>query len=190
MKVEIISEETLFEEFFHIDKAHLRFEHFDGTMSKEVSRFTIQKTDAIAVLVYHVTRKAYILVKQFRYPPFHHPIDPWLTEIVAGGKEEGESDIIAATREVKEEIGYTPLQLSKIITCYVSPGILNERVTIFLAEVDDTTKVSKGGGAKGEDEDIQLVWLPKEEAHQWLESQTVGDAKTIIALQWHLNCEL
>jgi len=189
MKVEIISEETPFEEFFHINKAHLRFEHFDGTMSKEVSRFSIQKSDAIAVLVYHITRIAYILVKQFRYPPYHHHVDPWLTEIVAGGKEDGESDIDAAKREVKEEIGYTPLKLSKITTCYVSPGILNERVAIFLAEVDDTTKVSNGGGAKGEDEDIELIWIQKDDALQWLESQAVGDAKTIIALQWHLNRE-
>lgn len=187
MKVDIIKEELPFEEFFKIYKGHLRFEHFDGSMSKTVTRYSLEKSDAVAVLIYHVTKDAYILVRQFRYPPVHHKIDPWLFEIVAGGKEEKEDDETAAKREVKEETGYETINIEKICTCYVSPGIMNERVTIFIAEVDESTRINEGGGAKGEDEDIELTWIQKKDAQEWMESQTIGDAKTIIALQWHLN---
>ncbi len=189
MKVEMISEEIPFDEFFKIYKAQLRFEHFDGSMSEIVTRYNFDKPEAVAVLVYHVTQDAYILVRQFRYPPLRHTVDPWLTEIVAGGRDEVESEMEAAKREVEEEIGYIPLRLEKITTCYVSPGIMSERVAIFLAEVDESSKVNNGGGNKGEDEDIQLVWLLRKDAPAWQESQMVGDAKTIIALQWHLNRE-
>lgn len=184
--VEIIKEEMAFEEFFSIYRAHLKFEHFDGSMSQEVTRYSFEKTDAVAVLVYHISKDAYILVRQFRYPPLHQNVDPWLVEIVAGGVENDENESEAAKREVVEEIGYTPLRLKRITKCYVSPGLMNERVAIFFAEVDESSKVDNGGGAKGEDEDIELTWIPRSESLHWMESQTVGDAKTIIALQWHL----
>ena len=187
MKVDIVKEEVPFEEFFKIYKADLHFEKFDGSMSKKVTRYSFEKSDAVAVLIYHVSRDAYILVRQFRYPPVHHDVDPWLIEIVAGGKEENESDAAAATREVEEETGFKPLRLEKICTCYVSPGLMNERVTIYLAEVDDSSIVSEGGGALGEDEDIELVWVPRNDADSWMKEQKVGDAKTIIAMQWHLK---
>lgn len=186
-KLDLINEEIVYEEFFKVYEAQLRFEQFNGSMSNEVTRYSFYKSDAVAVLVYHTTKDAYILVRQFRYPPVHHNVDPWLIEIVAGGIEKGEEPENSAAREVKEEIGYYPLRMEKITTCYVSPGMMSERVTIFLAEVNDDNKISKGGGAKAEDEDIEMVWIPRADALNWLTSQTVGDAKTIIALQWHLN---
>ena len=67
----------------------------------------------------------------------------------------------------------------------MSPGILNERIHLFVAYVDESSKINEGGGVKHEDEDIELIWISKSEAMHWLEHQQVGDAKTIIALQWH-----
>ena len=185
MKVEIVSDETPFDEFFHIRKSKLKHENFDGSMSREIIRYSFEKPDAVAVLVYHRSLDSYILVRQFRFPLMNHKIDPWMTEIVAGGISEGEDEISAAHREVIEEIGYAPLKLEKIFRFYVSPGILNERVTLFLAEVDESSKVDKGGGLKHEDEDIMLIWIPREEAMDWVKEQFVGDAKSIIAIQWH-----
>lgn len=185
MKIDIIREETPFDEFFHIRKTLLQFENFDGSMSPEVTRYSFEKTDAIAVLVYHLSRDAYILVRQFRFPLLQHKIDPWMTEIVAGGIADGEDEVTAAHREVIEEIGYASMHLEKIDFFYVSPGILNERIHLFFAQVDESSKVSEGGGAEHEDEDIELIWIPRAESMDWLAAQPVNDAKTIIALQWH-----
>jgi 8-oxo-dGTP pyrophosphatase MutT (NUDIX family) len=79
-----------------------------GHLSPEVTRYSFSKWDAVAILVYHTTRDAYILVKQMRYPPTHHGVDPWMTEIVAGGISPGENEEDAAYREVIEEVGYKP----------------------------------------------------------------------------------
>jgi GDP-mannose pyrophosphatase NudK len=189
MKINIIREEIPFDEFFHIRKTHLQFENFDGTMSPDVTRYSFEKSDAIAVLVYHVSKDAYILVRQFRFPLVQHQIDPWMTEIVAGGISAGEDEVTAARREVLEEIGYDTMKLEKISFFYVSPGILNERVHLFFAHVDESSKVNEGGGEENEDEDIELIWLPRSEAMKWVETQRIGDAKTIIALQWHFQKE-
>jgi nudix-type nucleoside diphosphatase (YffH/AdpP family) len=187
MKVDLIKEEIPFDEFFKIYRADLKFEKFDGTMSQKVTRYSFEKPDAVAVLIYHVSKDAYVLVRQFRYPPMHHDVDPWLYEIVAGGKEENEDEEVAAQREVEEETGFRVLKLERICQCYVSPGLMSERVTIFVAEVDDSTQTGNGGGAEGEDEDIELVWISRDNAYQWMNQQHVGDAKTIISLQWHLR---
>ncbi|HZV70135.1 MAG TPA: NUDIX hydrolase [Saprospiraceae bacterium] len=187
MKIDIISDEVPFDEFFNVRKTKLRFENFDGTMSEAVTRYSFEKTDAIAVLVYHRSKDAYILVRQFRFPLVQHKIDPWMTEIVAGGISEGENEVAAAQREVIEETGYSLISIEKISFFYVSPGILNERIHLFLGNVDESSRINAGGGVKHEDEDIELVWIPRSEAMRWLEKQTIGDAKTIVALQWHFR---
>jgi ADP-ribose pyrophosphatase len=179
------TEEILFDEFFEVQKSLLQFQRFDGTLSAEVTRYSFSKWDAVAILVYHTEKDAYILVRQMRYPPTHHGIDPWITEIVAGGISPGEDEEEAGFREVIEETGYQPSSMSKVMQFYVSPGIMSERITLFYAEVDETTRVNEGGGLLHEDEDIELVWLPKNEALSWLAEQQIGDAKTLIALQWH-----
>lgn len=185
MEVNKHKEDTLFDEFFEVKRGLLQFERFDGTMSPEVIRYSFSKWDAVAVLVYHTERDAYILVKQMRYPPTHHGIDPWLTEIVAGGISPGEDEEAAGIREVVEEIGYRPRSMQRIMRFYVSPGIMSERITLFYAEVNEALKLHNGGGLLQEDEDIQLVWVPKSKAMEWLSQQAIGDAKTTIALLWH-----
>jgi hypothetical protein len=68
---------------------------------------------------------------------------------------------------------------------YVSPGIMSERITLFYAEVDDSCRLNDGGGLLDEDEDIQLIWVPRAEAITWLGQQKIGDSKTLVALMWH-----
>lgn len=179
------TEEIVFNEFFEVRKSVLQFERFDGGMSPEVRRYSFSKWDAVGILVYHTERDAYILVRQMRYPPTHHGIDPWITEIVAGGISPGEDEEVAAWREVVEETGYEPPFMQKVNRFYASPGIMSERITLYYTEVDEAHKIHQGGGVEHEDEDIQLVWLLRTEALAWLSQQPIGDAKTILALQWH-----
>jgi ADP-ribose pyrophosphatase len=179
-----IREEAPFREFFEVRKGTLRFERFDGTMSEEVVRYSFSKWDAVGILVYHRGKDAFLMVRQFRYPPVHHGIDPWMTEIVAGGISPGEEEEAAAAREVEEEVGYVPLTMQRIMRFYVSPGIMSERITLYFAEVDESSRVNDGGGVAHEDEDIEIVPVPRRDALHWLATHDVGDAKTIIALQW------
>ncbi len=185
MKVIHHSEEILFDEFFEVRRGVLQFEKFDGTYSPEVTRYSFAKWDAVAILVYHTAYDAYLLVRQMRYPPTHQGIDPWIIEIVAGGISPGEDEREAAIREVEEEIGYKPITFERIMHFYVSPGIMSERIALYYAEVDESTKVNEGGGLLHEDEDIEIIRLPRENATSWIAEQTIGDAKTILALLWH-----
>ncbi|MBL0008670.1 MAG: hypothetical protein IPP25_16235 [Saprospiraceae bacterium] len=67
-------EETLFDEFFEVRRGILQFERFDGTLSPEVTRYSFSKWDAVAVLVYHKERDAYILVKQIAHTSWYQSL--------------------------------------------------------------------------------------------------------------------
>ena len=185
MKVELIEEKVILDEFFEVHKGKLKFERFDGAMSPEVTRYSFTKSDAVAVLLYHTVEDAYLLVRQMRYPPLRQQVNPWLIEIVAGGMADGEDAADAAMREVEEETGYKPKSMERLMQFYVSPGIMSERITLFFAEIDDHARINNGGGAIHEDEDVELVRIPREDAMRWIEEQEIGDAKTILAIQWH-----
>src|SRR6202042_1911652 len=70
-----------------------------------------------------------LLIRQYR-----HAVGQYLWELVAGHKEPNESFAEGAGRELEEEAGYTAKKLRKLLEIFPSPGLLSERMEIFLAE--------------------------------------------------------
>lgn len=180
MKIEIIEEKVIFNEYFEVKRASLRHQRFDGTLTPEITRYCYEKNDAVAGLIYHQEKDTLLFVKQFRYPSFRHG-RPWLTEIVAGGVDIGETAEQAMIREVKEEVGYHPNHIEWLHQMYVSPGSFSERIDLFYLEVSEEDRIDAGGGLLDEDEDLELVWIPTKDAEKWMYEEIV-DAKTLIAL--------
>jgi len=58
---------------------------------------------------------------------------------------------------------------------------------VYYAEVGKTSRVSAGGGLPGEHEDIRILPMSPEEARAALREGTLGDAKSIVGLQWFLT---
>ncbi len=104
-------------------------------------------------------------------------IEEWLLEIPAGTAAPGESPEQTAFRELEEETGYTAHRLQKLLDFLPSPGVSDERMTLFLAR-----ELVPGPARPEADEQIELAPLSQEEAMSALESGTIRDAKTLIAL--------
>lgn len=186
MRIDLLEEEVIFDEFFTVKRASLRHEKFDGSMSEELRRYSFEKNDAVAALIYHREKDAVLLVRQHRYPPMKHGLG-WLVEVVAGGVNEGESPDQAIRREIEEEAGYRVQACTPIHDMYVSPGVFSERIKLYMAEVSGEDRINGGGGADDEDEDIELVWIRGEDVEGWLARNRVLDAKTIVALYHFLH---
>ncbi len=121
-----------------------------------------------------VTEESVILVKQFRYA---YGEELW--EIPAGKLNAGEDPMRAALRELEEETGYCADSLELIFTIYPTPGYSDEKIYIYEAK-----EVAKGSAHPDEDEFLDVVRVPLEEAYAMVQDGRIKDGKTIIALQY------
>lgn len=140
---------------------------------KEVEREVLRHPGAAVVLP--VTRnRNVVLIRQYRYAA-----DEFLLEVPAGTIDPGEEPVETARRELVEETGYFPHRLEKLAEFFPSPGVLEELMHLFAA-----TELELREASPEEDESLELVQLPWDEALALEVGREVRDAKTIIALSY------
>jgi ADP-ribose pyrophosphatase len=100
-----------------------------------------------------------------------------LLEVPAGTIDPGESPAETAARELAEETGYRAGRLRPIREWYVSPGVMSERMYLFLCE-----DLEPGPTAHDLGEEIETLVVPWAEAMAMVVDGRIEDAKTIIAL--------
>jgi ADP-ribose pyrophosphatase len=112
-------------------------------------------------------------------------VDRTLIEIPAGTLEPGEDPRLAAERELAEETGYRAAALAPLHSFYLSPGILDERMHVFVA-----TGLVAGEAAREPGERIENHIVPFREAIEMACDGRIHDAKTIVGLlccqRWRL----
>ncbi len=183
LKVEVEARETALDTFLRVDRLRLRHELFGGGFSDTMTRELLLRPRAVGVLLFDPVLEKVVLVRQIRIGMLDEGQDPWLLELVAGMVESGEQPQEVAARESLEEADLAPQNLVQISEYYNSPGISNERITLFCGRVDSA---GAGGvfGLADEHEDIEVVVLDVEEAVSLVEAGKIHNAMTIIALQW------
>lgn len=112
------------------------------------------------------------LVRQYR-----HPAVRYLLEAPAGTLDDRERPEDGAVRELQEELGLSAGRMEKLSEFFVSPGFCEEKMWVFLA-----TELTQGRQQLEDDENLEVVRLPIEEALEMITSGEIQDAKTIIAL--------
>jgi ADP-ribose pyrophosphatase len=185
-KVIVHTKKRVFDGFFKLEEAEISYEQFNGRMSRPVRRLSLERGDSVAAIIYNRDSRKTFFVNQFKYPTFEKG-PGWIMETVAGMIDEGETPQSALRREVLEETGYTVEAFEHIGSFYVSPGGSSERIILYYAEVSGQSIAGPGGGLESEGEDIETVELSLDELERLLESNSVQDAKTIVAIQWLLR---
>src|SRR5262245_27367854 len=102
-----------------------------------------------------------------------------LWEIPAGTLEPSEPVELAAARELQEETGYIAARLEKLGEFFPSPGVLSERMHLFVAR-----GLTAGPQQLEPDESIVPHVIPWEQALAWAADGTIRDLKTVAALLW------
>jgi ADP-ribose pyrophosphatase len=189
-KVSIEQKRYIFDDVFKVEEVLLRHEKFNGEMSNELRRISLERGDSVAVIVFNLTTDKIILISQFRYPSYKKG-NGWLIETIAGMVDPGEEPEESAGREVQEETGLNISTLEHIATFYPSPGGSSERIHLYYSEVSGEDAKYKGtGGLISEGEDIKAEEFSLEEALSMIKSGEIMDAKTIIGIYWLENRRL
>lgn len=177
----VTTERTLFKGFYEMHELHVRHACYDR-QPIEIKRELMVRPDAVVVLLFDPQLHSVVLIEQFRVGARKAPT-PWLIECVAGLIEPNESPEEVAHREALEEAGTTIKRLKKICEYFPSPGGTDEKITLYIGEVD----ARAAGGVHGldhEGEDILVHHVPVDEALSWLNTGIINNAASIIALQW------
>ena len=138
---------------------------------REFVRETIQHPGA-AVILPLLDDGRVCLLRNYRVA-----VDETLIELPAGTLEEGELPIATAARELAEETGYAAARIEPLAEMLMSPGILNERMHVFLA-----TGLTTGTAALEAGEEIETFVVAWDEALALVDDGRIKDAKTIAAL--------
>jgi ADP-ribose pyrophosphatase len=118
-----------------------------------------------------------VLIRQYR-----HAARQYLWELVAGRIDEGESPRKGAARELIEETGYRAKKFRIFLDFFPSPGFLEERMFILLAE-----DLTSGEANPEEDEKIVTRAFKRQELEQMIQKRVIRDGKTICGLLYYFR---
>jgi ADP-ribose pyrophosphatase len=109
-------------------------------------------------------------------------IDRWHLELPAGTMDKGVAPIELAAIELQEETGYLADNLVLLHTFAMSPGILDEKMHLFLA-----TGLKQGPSARELGEQMHNELLTWSQIDRLLRDGKIADAKTLVGLLWYLR---
>jgi ADP-ribose pyrophosphatase len=131
----------------------------------------IRHPGAAAVVPLDEQRRV-LLVRQFRYAA-----GGWLLEVPAGKLDAGEPPETCAAREVEEETGYRPRELSPMGWIWTTPGFTDERIWLYLARDLEPSRQELQT-----DEVLTVERLPLDEAVEMAATGEIRDGKSVCAL--------
>jgi ADP-ribose pyrophosphatase len=121
-----------------------------------------------------------VMVRQYR-----HAVRRRTLELPAGTREPDEDPLITASRELREETGYSAQQLSELVRFYVSPGWADEELIIYLAK-----DIVAGPSATEPDEDLTLETIAPPDVIDFIRTGDISDSKSIVGLLAWLGIRL
>jgi ADP-ribose pyrophosphatase len=143
----------------------------DGTNH---SRETVVHPGAVVILPL-LPNDRLCLIRNYRIA-----VDEELIELPAGTINAGEDPLETARRELAEETGYRADEFQRLYEFWISPGILSERMHLYLA-----TGLQPGPAALEAGEQIRTQIVSWEEAISLIERGQIRDAKTLVGLLYY-----
>lgn len=181
-RVKLKRMEVLSDDHYVLRKAHFDWRRNDGRW-QDMARESYDRGHGAAVLPVDRARGMVLLVRQFRWPAFEAGWHGLMIETIAGLLD-GDDPQTTVCKEAMEEAGLAIENPRLVYHCFMSPGAVTERLSLFVADYDSTRPRAAGGGMAEEGEDIDVLEMPLDAALAMAAQGGIVDAKTILLLQW------
>jgi nudix-type nucleoside diphosphatase (YffH/AdpP family) len=182
-KVKNIKREILSDNWYTLNKYTYEYQKPDGSWETQ-QREAYDRGNGAAILLYNTKKGSVVLTKQFRMPTYVNGNDDGMMIEVCAGLLDGDNPADCVRKETEEETGYKISNVKKVMQPYMSPGSVTEILYLFVGEYDESMKVSEGGGAEDETENIEVLELDFEKAMDMITTGEINDSKTIMLLQY------
>ncbi|MEH6512258.1 MAG: GDP-mannose pyrophosphatase NudK [Maribacter arcticus] len=182
-KVKDIKREILSDNWYTLNKYTFEYQKADGTWETQ-QREAYDRGNGAAILLYNTKKGSVVLTKQFRMPTYVNGNNDGMMIEVCAGLLDGDNPADCVRKETEEETGYKISNVKKVMQTYMSPGSVTEILYLFVGEYDESMKVSEGGGAEDETENIEVLELNFDKAMDMITTGEINDSKTIMLLQY------
>jgi nudix-type nucleoside diphosphatase (YffH/AdpP family) len=183
MNVKIRKREILSDNWYTLRKVTYDFQKPNGDWETH-EREAYDRGNGATILLYNKQQKTVVLTKQFRLPTYINGNETGMMIEACAGLLDKDNAENCIRKETEEETGYRIRKVEKVFEAYMSPGSVTEILYFFVAEYNKDMKVSDGGGLDDEQENIEVMELPFEEALNMIATGDIKDAKTIMLLQY------
>ncbi|HEX5169020.1 MAG TPA: NUDIX domain-containing protein [Cyclobacteriaceae bacterium] len=182
-QIKNVTTEVVFESRFTLLKVTNDYLLKDGTWQQQ-EREVFEKGSGASILLFNRKNRTVILIRQLRIPAYLNGDKTGMLIETCAGLLDGDKPEECARREALEETGYKITEMKKAFSVYISPGVVTEVVHCFVAPYSSEMKVSAGGGHDHEQENIEVMEIPFDDAYRMIETGDIKDAKTILLLQY------
>lgn len=182
-EVRNIKKEVLSNNWYTLNKLTFEYQKEDGSWETQ-QREAYDRGNGAAILLYNQAKKTVVLTRQFRMPTYINGNTDGMMIEVCAGLLDGDHPEDCIKKEVEEETGYIVDKVTKVFESYMSPGSVTEILYFFIGSYEDAIKLSDGGGAEDETENIEVLEYPFDKALAMITSGEIKDAKTIMLLQY------
>lgn len=149
---------------------------------------------SVSILLYHEEKDAFLLVKQFR-PAVWYNLQKegekyedmgYTYELCAGLMDKGLSEEETIREEALEEVGFKLGSVEKIAVTHGALGFGGNKQTMFFAKINESMRVSNGGGIDGEK--IQSVYIKISDAREFMSDEKKVKAPGLLfAFMWFFD---
>jgi ADP-ribose pyrophosphatase len=155
---------------FRSDTIH-RPQHPEDTFR----RLVVEDPGAVVILAIDEHERV-VLIHQYR-----HPVRMRLVELPAGKLDVvGEDPVVAAKRELREEVGLQAREWIHLLTTYASPGITSETHALYLAR--GLEEIDRDYHLHHEEAEMAVSRVPLAELVEAVLDGTVADAPLATAV--------
>lgn len=181
-QIKNIKKKLLSDSWYLLHKYTFEYLREDGVWETQ-EREAYDRGNGAAILLYNTEKQTVLLTKQFRMPTYVNGNDDGMLIEVCAGLLDGNNPEDCIKKEIEEETGYKVQDVTKVFESYMSPGSVTEVVHCFIGKYEARMKVSEGGGAADETENIEVLEYPFKDALEMITQGEIKDAKTIMLLQ-------